>query len=205
MTQLSHLVLVGLCNLIGILSETVYLIDCVFKSFSGPYFGILYCYLLLQRFWWVLAHQFLCLIFQLLPEAVIEGPLNSVIRILLQSNCIEESMQVHTAAVDKFDVDEIAPQISCFIGIVEEVCIVQRLMDISNHMQEIPGHPSPLEGYAIPVVPQDIFTPVNGIDGVDILLEGGHTLEGVVRVVNSNIRWGVHIGEMIGIEHGCAV
>ena len=124
----------------------------------------------------------------MLPEAVIEGPLNSVDRILLQRNCIEESVQIHAAAVDEVDVDEVAPQISSFIGIVEEVGVVQRLMDISNHMQEISGHPSSLEGYAVSVVPQYIFAPVYGVDGVDVLLEGGHALEGVVGVVHSSLR-----------------
>ena len=84
--------------------------------------------------------------------------------------------------------DKIASQISSFIGIVEEIGVVQRLMDIPHYMQEIPGHPTPLEGYAVPVVPQNIFAPVDGVDWVDILLEGGHALEGIVGVVHSRLR-----------------
>ena len=84
--------------------------------------------------------------------------------------------------------DKIAPQISSFIGIVEEIGVMQRLVDIPNHMQEISGHPTPLEGYTVPIVPQNIFAPVDGVDGVDILLEGGHALEGIVGIVHSRLR-----------------
>ena len=70
-----------------------------------------------------------------MPETVIERSLNSVVRILLESNGIEISMQVEATSIQKVDFDEIASKISSFIGLIEEIGVVQRLMNISNNMQ----------------------------------------------------------------------
>ena len=88
----------------------------------------------------------------MLSETVVERSLNSVVRILLESNGIKIGMQVEATSIQKVDFDEIASKISSFIALIEEIGVVQRLMNISNNVQQISGHKGSLEGNTIPVV-----------------------------------------------------
>ena len=95
-------------------------------------------------------------------------------------------MKVEEGAIDQVDFDQIPTQISSFESIVEVVGAVQRLMDISHNMKEVPGHPCPFEGDSLLIGFQDWFTPVYGVDCIHILLERTHALESVVRIINSS-------------------
>ena len=58
-------------------------------------------------------------------------------------------------------------------------------MSISDDMDKISGHEGSFEGDFFLVGSQDGDCPVDGVDGVDIFLQFGHSFEGVIGVVGS--------------------
>lgn len=58
-------------------------------------------------------------------------------------------------------------------------------MDVPNQMQEVSRHESSLEAGAVLIGAEHAVAPVDDIDGIDVLLVLGHSLEGKIGVVGA--------------------
>lgn len=63
-------------------------------------------------------------------------------------------------------------------------------MDVPNQMQEVSGHECALETCAVLIGGEYAVAPVEDIDGIDILLILGHSLEGEIRVIGAALSSG---------------
>jgi hypothetical protein len=121
-----------------------------------------------------------------LPEGIVEWSLDAGVGVLFESNGVEVRVKVEVSrSVDEGDFDEVASQITSFEGLVEVVGGVQRLVDISNDMKQVSCHPSSFEGDSFLVGLEGRHAPVDGVDRVDVLLIGAHSLEGVIGIIYS--------------------
>ena len=80
---------------------------------------------------------------------------------------------------------ERTPLVPVFVGPVEHHGRVQRLVNVSDQVQQKAGHQCPLKAVGVLVGLEDAHAPVDDVDGVDVLLVLSHALEGEVGVVDS--------------------
>lgn len=179
------LLLVRCSNLVSSLCVGVYLIHCDVISFHSPGLRVFYADLLFHRIGSVSRHDLSGSIFQGLPEGIVEGTLDAGVWVLLESDGVEVGVHVDAGASGGGHFEEVATKVSGFIGGIEKVGGVKGLMDIADEVQQVSGHEGSLKGDAIDIMFENRGAVVNDVDGIDVLLQGAHAVEGEVGVVYS--------------------